>query len=412
MPELIVRKWDLPVSFEIFKEYGVCKARRGDNGEIQFEDPDPTSVIQQAIDNTPETGGKIIIKNGTYRMTSGLFVEGKNNFALQGEGKVVLDFSGITSNFTALAVRGVNENNFAHDICIDNLELIGTNIPDFSQGVFVYRANRVSVTNIKTINFAFQGIVLGEIGRSNLYYVDGFYVANIYDENSKDIIALNHVKNGVLVNINGYNEWHGGIWFHYGETADNYPDRDITVVGLNACRDDWGSNTIGVRFSNCPFKNITFMNINIDTWTRGVWLSGENAVGIRFYGGRIENCSNGVIAAALNFLNYPETFIFRDIYFYNNDYNVRTNTDAGKCIYENCYGFKTENCGTATIPSGQASVTFAHGLDETPTVVVLGATHSEVADAVWSADDTNITITVPSAVSADRDISWYAKYKP
>jgi len=76
-------------------------------------------------------------------------------------------------------------------------------------------------------------------------------------------------------------------------------------------------------------------------------------------------------------------------------------------------GYITENGGTATIPNGQTSVTFAHGLAGTPTIVVLGAKHSEVADAYVSAKDaTNITITVPNAVSADREISWYAEYKP
>jgi len=75
-------------------------------------------------------------------------------------------------------------------------------------------------------------------------------------------------------------------------------------------------------------------------------------------------------------------------------------------------GYVTKNSGTATIPAGQTSVTFPHGLAGTPTSVVLGPTHDEVTDAVWSADDTNITITVPSAVSADRQISWYAEYKP
>jgi len=66
------------------------------------------------------------------------------------------------------------------------------------------------------------------------------------------------------------------------------------------------------------------------------------------------------------------------------------------------------NRGNATITSGNTSTTFAHDLPAAPDIVVLGPTHAEVADAVWSADDTNITITVPSAVSADRKISWFA----
>jgi hypothetical protein len=75
--------------------------------------------------------------------------------------------------------------------------------------------------------------------------------------------------------------------------------------------------------------------------------------------------------------------------------------------------YVTENSGTATILSGQTSVTFAHGINAgIPNVVTLGATHAEVADAIWSADATNITITVPSAVTANRNISWSAEYKP
>ena len=113
------------------------------------------------------------------------------------------------------------------------------------------------------------------------------------------------------------------------------------------------------------------------------------------------------------------------IVLYGNNFNVcligntfRNNTnppyiEAGGTLYAKFNeGFVTENSGTATILSGNTSVTFAHGLAGTPTLVTLGATHAEVADAIWSADAINITITVPSAVSANRNISWSAEYKP
>jgi len=61
MPELIVRKWDGPYSFMIFREYGVYKARRGDTGEVQFEDPSKSVVIQNAI-NSLLQGGTIFLK--------------------------------------------------------------------------------------------------------------------------------------------------------------------------------------------------------------------------------------------------------------------------------------------------------------------------------------------------------------
>jgi len=61
MPELIVRKWDGPYSFMIFREYGVYKARRGDTGEVQFEDPSKSVVIQNAI-NSLLQGGTIFLR--------------------------------------------------------------------------------------------------------------------------------------------------------------------------------------------------------------------------------------------------------------------------------------------------------------------------------------------------------------
>ncbi|MHA1262762.1 MAG: hypothetical protein ACTSSA_11855 [Candidatus Freyarchaeota archaeon] len=78
----------------------------------------------------------------------------------------------------------------------------------------------------------------------------------------------------------------------------------------------------------------------------------------------------------------------------------------------NVVGFETEALGVATIQNGSTSVSMAHGLVRAPDYVVLGPTHAEVADAVWSANSTHITITVPNPVSADRDVSWYAVYEP
>jgi len=60
MPELIVRKWDLPTYYMIFYEYGLYKARRGDNAEVQFKDPDKAVVFQNAINVLEAAGGGTI----------------------------------------------------------------------------------------------------------------------------------------------------------------------------------------------------------------------------------------------------------------------------------------------------------------------------------------------------------------
>jgi len=73
-------------------------------------------------------------------------------------------------------------------------------------------------------------------------------------------------------------------------------------------------------------------------------------------------------------------------------------------------GYISENARTATIASGTSSVVVAHGLAETPTVVVVTGRHPETSNAVVTArDDTNITITVGANVTADREVDWYAK---
>lgn len=117
----------------------------------------------------------------------------------------------------------------------------------------------------------------------------------------------------------------------------------------------------------------------------------------------------------IEFTNPAYTYCVIDPYFTNMAGGSKEFGGAG--VGANCEvvgkrisdGYKFKNYGTATILDTQSSVQFAHGLISTPTVVVLGATHAEVADAIWSADATNITITVPSAVTADRDISWKAE---
>jgi len=64
----------------------------------------------------------------------------------------------------------------------------------------------------------------------------------------------------------------------------------------------------------------------------------------------------------------------------------------------------------ATIPLGGTSASVPHGLVAVPLVVTLGPRHAEVADAFVSARDaTNLTIAVPAAVTAGRNVDWYAE---
>jgi len=90
MPELIVRKWDGPYSFMIFREYGVYKARRGDTGEVQFKDPSKSVVIQNAI-NSLLQGGTVFLKE--VQLPSGLTIP--SNVL------IVEDYQGVRSFYTS-----------------------------------------------------------------------------------------------------------------------------------------------------------------------------------------------------------------------------------------------------------------------------------------------------------------------
>jgi len=90
MPEMIVRKWDGPYSFMVFREYGVYKARRGDTGEVQFEDPSKSVVIQNAA-NTLLQGGTIFLRE--VQLPSGLTIP--TNVL------IVEDYQGVKSFYTS-----------------------------------------------------------------------------------------------------------------------------------------------------------------------------------------------------------------------------------------------------------------------------------------------------------------------
>src|SRR2546428_2657780 len=73
-------------------------------------------------------------------------------------------------------------------------------------------------------------------------------------------------------------------------------------------------------------------------------------------------------------------------------------------------GERPDPPGTATNPNGQTSIVAPHNLVKTPVLVTLGPRAAEVSGAYVSARDaTSITIAVPSSVTANRDIDWYAE---
>lgn len=77
-------------------------------------------------------------------------------------------------------------------------------------------------------------------------------------------------------------------------------------------------------------------------------------------------------------------------------------------IFNTKTGQGSQNSGTATIQSGNTSVTVPHSLIETPRIVIVTGRDSETAYAyVSDRNATHIIITVPNPVTVDREVDWY-----
>ena len=118
-----------------------------------------------------------------------------------------------------------------------------------------------------------------------------------------------------------------------------------------------------------------------------------------------------------SFINAPPYIDYNSAYMIIIGNNLRQVTPTFRNpqlhIIEHNYGYLTENSGTATIPSGQTSVTVNHGLVGTPTIVFIEVNHDELKDyKIINKTSTQFTVEVPNAVTADRTFSWRAWYEP
>ena len=94
----------------------------------------------------------------------------------------------------------------------------------------------------------------------------------------------------------------------------------------------------------------------------------------------------------------------------NTTFSGTLNANDEYDIYNTKNGERSQNSGTATIHAGETSVTVPHSLIWIPRIVVVTGRHSETACAyVTYRNETHITITVPTPVTADREIDWYAE---
>jgi len=408
-------------SYIIFKEGTIIYAKSGDTGQIDFSGENASEVIQAAIDALTD-GGVIFIKSGDYSITNAIDV--KENIYIIGEGT--------RATVLLQAYNGtVLKSDFVGRIIIKNLRILGDKTTYKSGSGIDIQSFFCLIENVEITNFYENGIRLHSDIPGN-YANNGLITHCRITSCNRGVFFDTRASDNFLINNIIRNNTDAGVYLNAGGnmiydnmiSANRYGIYDVIARKTCIIR-NWISNNqreaIFFNRGGLSYTNVIKHNFfdfpsqegsGLYSVIKGVGASGyEFKKNIIAYNVFNENMTNAKFLIELEYEseNIILGNIFRDSGV--SGYISRVGSVGGTIIKDNV-GFITENSGIATIPNGGISITVAHGLEGTPDVVVLGPTHAEVADAVWSANSTHITITVPSAVTADRDISWYAEYKP
>jgi len=375
-------------SYIIYKEGNMVRAEDA-KGNVEFEGADAATVIKAAADAIPN-GGRIVLKPGIYLINSMIEISSKA-VLLEGESLSYKEDYGVSAILRANAsidyiIKITGQWTSLEKLVIDgNYKAGGVHLGALDNYIFrcfIFHCSQYGVY-LAGINQWVEDcwIEWNPIGMKTL-------------DNSK-VLGNHFVENDQSVSISGGRN----VW------VVNNLFRNPTTRSINL----WGTPSRHVI--------IAFNVFEIDTGTINEFIllsSGKEMDRVKIMGNIIDG--GGVTDY---FMNADDNVTLTNVEMMFNDIkDINTapihygSGVTGTIKAWRNRGYITENSGTATIINGSNSVQFAHGLAGTPTLVVLGATHSEVADAVWSADATNITISVPNNVTADRDISWYAEYKP
>jgi len=429
-------------SYIIFKKGNKTYAKNGETGHIEYEDTDSATAINNALNSAGNKGGgTVFIRKGTYQIDSSIEIS-HDAIRLVGENPKNTILAG-TANLGDNPIINITKSTY--DVEIANLMLDGANMPTSPyttarKGIhatgFQYRIkiHDLIVQNTPATGIGTDSIVRGWIYNNYVYNCgtsgesagsNGIGIAVSTDV--RYIIITNNIvdsckNNGILLEYAGgeatkFSPYHiisNNIVKYCGTVASQSAGIRLdgvekTIVSGNTLF----GNKLGIHITKTEWVTSNNPSRKISVIGNVIAESGEHGIRIPYDSTEIHIINNRIIGSNYYgiYVNTDGAIIEHNIFADNSSGAILIGSGKHPTIKRNT-GYTTEASGTATIPSGQTSVTFAHGLAGTPTMVVLGATHSEVADAIWSADDTNITITVPSAVSADRQISWYAEYKP
>jgi len=222
MPELIVRKWDGPYSFMVFRESGVYKARRGDTGEIQFQDPELHEVLNDVWNAlTPgRTWKERVILKGEFIIDSPVGLV-SHLFLDLSQAKIVNNVGGVL---------------FSTGSAKSNIEIVFGEID--SQGAYGTPLALTGVSNI-TVRGGYLHDINVSPGGYGLYFEECDYVrvenVRIVNVNERDGIQFKGCQHVWVVNPYIENATLYGIDCHASDTPRNMADVHIIAPKIVNC---------------------------------------------------------------------------------------------------------------------------------------------------------------------------------
>jgi len=355
-------------SYIVFTDGFSIYAKNGTSGIIDYSGSNAAEVIQAGIDALGSHGGIILIKEGTYVISSTIKVPGN----------VTLSGVGFATKFVLAdyADQNVIENKHPDayvdsNIVISNLQIDGNGAKQSREqsvsvsAIFFTRVTKIrvegcwihNVSSVQNLNAGITTVLSSYIViRGNMIYDNGY--AGVFLSSGE----------GAIVSNNMFMRNHRGVYLAGHSRA---------IVEGNQII----SNDEGIRMYQTASNNTIQGNLIKD--------NGEEGININ----RVE-CENNFIL---------------DNYLINNRVQI-SDKGTGTIIKDNV-GYRTENHGVATVKNGSF---ISHGLVSTPTSIQLTPTDERLVACIFR-NSTHIQIglwfTDGIAVTEYEDIYWTVQVK-
>lgn len=410
-------------SFTIYAQDGVYYAKN-QYGGISWSSTDVNTVIQNAINALPETGGEIHFVAQNFEFSSSGFTvpadvysvvfsgEGQRRTRLDGQ-----DLAGYTATvkgysitFKDMSIYGGVQLTEASGVLFENCYL------DYAGAAkYNFYVNATEPVYSLTISHC---LVLAATSLGNVYV----YVPNVDGAEAANIRIFDSELNwGTGDNIKFVNERDNSIYLRGCEVKSNHVEAGTgsAIVSFNTYGFKVNSNDIyGTSNTTEPLLDL---DGNATVRTYKPKIIGNNILQFT------STAANGVYANNV----YDLTLSDNDIDGQTWDLQMGSGSGRGKIIGNNFVsklcsfsgfnhtvssneGFLIENSGYATMTAGTATVTITHGLAGTPNVRLASGSNADIR-TLLPGSGTATTFAVNNynngtalVVSSDATIWWYA----